>query len=184
MASSPQHPALLATTALNSPAKAHKKPVNVPLAAKLVVGGIAGIIGTSIIFPIDMVKTRLQNQASGKAGQLVYNGAWDCFTKIIRSEGVKGLYRGLAPNLVGVTPEKAIKLAVNDEMRRLLENPDGSISLLNEVIAGATAGFCQVRIFKQTRNIFEIYRFLLQEKKCVNRFFAGVDYKSHGNRED
>ena len=74
----------------------------------------------------------------------MYNGAWDCFTKIIKAEGVRGLYRGLAPNLVGVTPEKAIKLAVNDEMRKLLENEDGTISLKNEIIAGATAGFCQV----------------------------------------
>jgi len=121
-----------------------KKPVNVPLPAKLVVGGIAGVIGTSIIFPIDMVKTRLQNQAVTKAGERMYNGAWDCFTKIIKAEGVRGLYRGLAPNLVGVTPEKAIKLAVNDEMRKLLENEDGTISLKNEIIAGATAGFCQV----------------------------------------
>lgn len=41
------------------------KPVEVPFAAKLIAGGIAGVIGTSIIFPIDLVKTRLQNQVSG-----------------------------------------------------------------------------------------------------------------------
>jgi hypothetical protein len=33
----------------------------VPLPAKLLVGGIAGMIGTSVIFPLDMVKTRMQN---------------------------------------------------------------------------------------------------------------------------
>jgi hypothetical protein len=33
----------------------------VPLPAKLLVGGIAGVIGTSVIFPLDMVKTRMQN---------------------------------------------------------------------------------------------------------------------------
>lgn len=36
--------------------------VRIPLPAKLVVGGVAGVVGTSCVFPLDMVKTRLQNQ--------------------------------------------------------------------------------------------------------------------------
>lgn len=39
-----------------------KKP---PFYANLIGGGIAGIVGTSIMFPMDMVKTRLQNQKTG-----------------------------------------------------------------------------------------------------------------------
>lgn len=63
------------------------------------------VVGTSCIFPIDMVKTRLQ------ASQGKYSGPIDCFQQIVRNEGgYRALYRGLAPNLVGVTPEKAIKL--------------------------------------------------------------------------
>ena len=59
------------------------------------------------MFPIDMVKTRLQ------ASKGIYSGPVDCFTKILRNEGgFRALYRGLAPNLVGVTPEKAIKLVI------------------------------------------------------------------------
>lgn len=36
------------------------------LPAKLINGGVAGIIGVTCIFPIDLVKTRLQNQRSGQ----------------------------------------------------------------------------------------------------------------------
>ena len=43
----------------------------------------------------------------------------DCFKKIIKSEGPQGLYRGLPANLIGVVPEKAIKLAANDFFREV-----------------------------------------------------------------
>ena len=43
--------------------------------AKLVCGAVAGVIGTTIIFPLDIIKTRLQNQkpVPGKL-ELPYNG--------------------------------------------------------------------------------------------------------------
>lgn len=85
-----------------------------------------------------MVKTRLQS--AGK-----YAGPLDCFRKIYSTEGgVRAFYRGLGANLTGVIPEKAIKLAANETFREKLENEDGSIDLHNEVLAGASAGFCQV----------------------------------------
>jgi solute carrier family 25 aspartate/glutamate transporter 12/13 len=52
-----------------------------------------------------MIKTRLQ----ATNGQ--YTGPFDVLKKIYSTEGgVKGFYKGLPPNLIGVTPEKAIKL--------------------------------------------------------------------------
>ncbi|KAJ2809367.1 mitochondrial aspartate-glutamate transporter agc1 [Coemansia guatemalensis] len=115
--------------------------------AKLGNGAIAGVTGVSIIFPLDMVKTRLQNQKPVN-GKLPYSGGLDCFRKIVRGEGVRGLYRGLVPNLAGVTPEKAIKLAVNDMMRQMLAQRAGTaperLPVMEGAIAGATAGLCQV----------------------------------------
>ena len=42
--------------------------LKVPFHEKLMVGAVAGVIGTMSIFPIDMVKTRLQNQTVGADG--------------------------------------------------------------------------------------------------------------------
>uniref|UniRef100_A0A670YGJ8 Solute carrier family 25 member 22 n=1 Tax=Pseudonaja textilis TaxID=8673 RepID=A0A670YGJ8_PSETE len=89
----------------------------ISLPAKLINGGAAGIIGVTCVFPIDLVKTRLQNQRSG---QQVYKSMLDCLMKTLRSEGYFGMYRGAAVNLTLVTPEKAIKLAANDYFRHLL----------------------------------------------------------------
>lgn len=57
----------------------------------------------------------MQNQRSGSfVGEIAYRNSYDCFKKVIRHEGVFGLYRGLMPQLIGVAPEKAIKLTVRD----------------------------------------------------------------------
>lgn len=48
-----------------------------------------------------------------------------------------GLYRGLVPQLIGVAPEKAIKLTVNDLVRDKLSTKNGTLPYYSEVIAGA-----------------------------------------------
>ncbi|XP_040017755.2 mitochondrial glutamate carrier 1 isoform X1 [Gasterosteus aculeatus] len=116
---------------------AEKKVSSLP--AKLINGGVAGLVGVTCVFPIDLAKTRLQNQQ----GVQVYNGMLDCLAKTIRSEGYFGCYRGAAVNLTLVTPEKAIKLAANDVFRQKLSK-DGHLPLWGEVLAGCGAGTCQV----------------------------------------
>ena len=56
--------------------------------------------------------------------------------QVVRHEGFFGLYRGLLPQLLGVTPEKAIKLTVNDTVRDLLTDKNGELPLWKEIIAG------------------------------------------------
>ncbi|KAJ8391060.1 hypothetical protein AAFF_G00096810 [Aldrovandia affinis] len=111
----------------------------VSLPAKLINGGVAGLVGVTCVFPIDLAKTRLQNQQ----GARVYSGMLDCLAQTARSEGYFGMYRGAAVNLTLVTPEKAIKLAANDVFRQLLSR-DGKLPLWGEVLAGCGAGTCQV----------------------------------------
>ncbi|PNI26820.1 SLC25A22 isoform 9 [Pan troglodytes] len=113
----------------------------ISLPAKLINGGIAGLIGVTCVFPIDLAKTRLQNQQNG---QRVYTSMSDCLIKTVRSEGYFGMYRGAAVNLTLVTPEKAIKLAANDFFRHQLSKDGQKLTLLKEMLAGCGAGTCQV----------------------------------------
>ncbi|KAK1926724.1 putative mitochondrial inner membrane protein [Papiliotrema laurentii] len=123
-------------------------------------GGIAGGIGAYVVYPIDLVKTRLQNQRSTVVGEVLYRNAWDCIKKVYANEGgVRAFYRGVMPQLVGVAPEKAIKLTVNELVRKKATDPEtGRISLLMEVVAGGTAGGCQVVV----TNPLEITKIRLQ----------------------
>ena len=56
------------------------------LLPKIINGGIAGIIGVSCVFPLDLVKTRLQNQQIAADGSKMYSGMADCFRKTYRAE--------------------------------------------------------------------------------------------------
>lgn len=107
-------------------------------------GSIAGAFGAFMVYPIDLVKTRMQNQR-GRVGDLLYKNSIDCVQKVVKNEGLGGLYSGVLPQLVGVAPEKAIKLTVNDLVRgKFTDKNTGAISLPMEFAAGGMAGGCQV----------------------------------------
>lgn len=49
-------------------------------------------MGATAVYPIDLVKTRMQNQRTGSfIGELMYRNSWDCFKKVIRHEGFTGM---------------------------------------------------------------------------------------------
>uniref|UniRef100_H2NCC2 Mitochondrial glutamate carrier 1 n=1 Tax=Pongo abelii TaxID=9601 RepID=H2NCC2_PONAB len=103
----------------------------ISLPAKLINGGIAGLIGVTCVFPIDLAKTRLQNQQNG---QRMYTSMSDCLIKTIRSEGYFGMYR--APRVAG-RPVSSHSLRPRPYHRQKL-------TLLKEMLAGCGAGTCQV----------------------------------------
>jgi solute carrier family 25 aspartate/glutamate transporter 12/13 len=124
----------------------------------------------------------MQNQRTiAEIGELMYRSSADCFKKVIRHEGVGGLYRGLVPQLIGVAPEKAIKLTVNDLMRdKLMNQKSKNLELWAEVVAGASAGGSQV-VFT---NPLEIVKIRLQvimtndaKRNCLKNYFFRLPVK-------
>uniref|UniRef100_A0A8C7ZZ59 Solute carrier family 25 member 12 n=1 Tax=Oryzias sinensis TaxID=183150 RepID=A0A8C7ZZ59_9TELE len=120
-------------------------------------GSIAGATGATAVYPIDLVKTRMQNQRSTGSfvGELMYKNSFDCAKKVLRYEGFFGFYRGLLPQLIGVAPEKAIKLTMNDFVRDKFTTQDDTIPLPAEILAGGCAGASQV-IFTNPLEIVKI----------------------------
>jgi len=119
----------------------------------LIMGGTAGIIGACCTYPLDLIKTTLQNN---KMPGLTFVG---CFKNIYKSGGVVALYRGLPAQLVGIAPEKALKLTVNDALRALFtDKKTGEIGLFYEGLAGGMAGFSQVIV----TNPYELVKVRLQ----------------------
>ncbi|KAJ9357106.1 hypothetical protein DTO027B9_3245 [Paecilomyces variotii] len=138
-------------------------------------GSIAGAFGAFMVYPIDLVKTRMQNQRSTRVGERLYNNSIDCARKVIRNEGFLGLYSGVLPQLIGVAPEKAIKLTVNDLVRgHFTDKQTGKIWYPWEILAGGTAGACQV-IFT---NPLEIVKIRLQVQGEIAKNVEGAPRRS------
>jgi len=124
----------------------HRMDEQFQLLPKVVNASIAGLVGVTCVFPIDLVKTRLQNQQIGPNGERTYKSMLDCFTKTHRAEGFRGMYRGSGVNLLLITPEKVIKLVANDFFRHRLTDKNGKLSVGREMLAGGSAGLCQIII--------------------------------------
>jgi len=95
---------------------------SIKAAESFTLGGIAGAAGATAVYPIDLVKTRMQNQRTTRAGvsaagKRLYANSFDCAKQVWKFEGPLGFYKGIGPQLIGVAPEKAIKLVVNDYLR-------------------------------------------------------------------
>lgn len=75
--------------------------------------GDAGAIAQALIYPIDLVKTRLQcHSEPGRAPHLVK------FTRdILANEGPRALFRGLLPSLLGIIPYAGIDLATYETLK-------------------------------------------------------------------
>lgn len=75
--------------------------------ATALIGGLSGAVGASVIYPINVLRTRLQAQGTVLHPPR-YNGIVDVARQTIRREGAKGLFRGLTPNLFKVVPSVSI----------------------------------------------------------------------------
>ncbi|KAM3424626.1 hypothetical protein BST61_g6615 [Cercospora zeina] len=66
-------------------------------------GGFSGAFGASIVYPLNLLRTRLQSQGTISHPR-TYTGIMDVTRQTIQGEGVRGLFKGLTPNLLKVVP--------------------------------------------------------------------------------
>jgi len=84
---------------------------------RLFAGGMAGAVAQASIYPLDLVKTRLQTYTS-QAGVAVPR--LGTLTKdILVHEGPRAFYKGLFPSLLGIIPYAGIDLAAYETLKDL-----------------------------------------------------------------
>ncbi|GAA5856357.1 hypothetical protein JCM8547_000884 [Rhodosporidiobolus lusitaniae] len=90
---------------------------------KLACGAVAGAISQTLTYPADVLRRRMQMVGlKSEALGYQYKGAWDAIFTIIRTEGVRGLYKGIWPNLLKCGPAMGVSFAVYEGVKDLMDN--------------------------------------------------------------
>jgi solute carrier family 25 (mitochondrial phosphate transporter), member 23/24/25/41 len=75
-------------------------------------GVVAGATAQTVVYPIDVVRRRMQLHSQSRSIETAL--------RVVGTEGVRGLYRGLTPTFAKVGPAVAISLTVRDIVRDML----------------------------------------------------------------
>ncbi|EHK39592.1 hypothetical protein TRIATDRAFT_91782 [Trichoderma atroviride IMI 206040] len=113
-------------------------------------GAIGGFTSGVVTCPLDVIKTKLQAQGGftliDKGRHVghpkLYNGLIGTAKVILREEGIRGLYRGLGPIVLGYLPTWAVWFTVYNKSKTFLyqynENPH-IVSFWSSIVAGASS---------------------------------------------
>ncbi|TDH69346.1 hypothetical protein CCR75_005034 [Bremia lactucae] len=76
---------------------------------------VAGLVATTACAPADVVRTRLMHMRDHE-----YTSATDCFVKIIKYEGLRGLYKGWVPAYMRLGPQTLLTFVFLEQLRQRL----------------------------------------------------------------
>ncbi|OJJ88587.1 uncharacterized protein ASPGLDRAFT_42167 [Aspergillus glaucus CBS 516.65] len=83
------------------------------------IGAFSGAFGASVVYPLNVLRTRLQAQGT-ILHPVTYDSIGDVARKTIQTEGPRGLYKGITPNLLKVVPAVSISYVVYENSKRFL----------------------------------------------------------------
>ncbi|SCW03394.1 LAFE_0G09450g1_1 [Lachancea fermentati] len=131
-----------------------------PFIYQFAAGAVAGISEILVMYPLDVVKTRMQLQVSGGAGPQ-YHGVVDCIKQIVAKEGASRLYKGISSPVLMEAPKRATKFACNDEFQKIYKREFGNGKLTQSlsILSGASAGCCEAFVVVP----FELVKIRLQD---------------------
>ncbi|RMZ83521.1 hypothetical protein DV737_g1609, partial [Chaetothyriales sp. CBS 132003] len=106
-------------------------------------GASGAVLANALVYPLDIVKTKLQVQVKKRDGSgEYYEGSFDAIKKIVEDEGIAGLYSGIEGSLLGVASTNFAYFYWYSIVRTLAAKYSGSNqhSTAAELSMGAVAG--------------------------------------------
>nr|CAN64108.1 hypothetical protein VITISV_013148 [Vitis vinifera] len=107
----------------------HKKDITVKLAC----GSVAGLLGQTLTYPLDVVRRQMQVQRLSASHIGDVKGTMETLVSIAQTQGWKQLFSGLSINYLKVVPSVAIGFTVYDIMKSWLQVPSRDDNLIEVV---------------------------------------------------
>lgn len=115
-----------------------KNPKQPTTGERLLSGAVAGFSAQTLIYPLEICKTRLALATPG-----TYSGIAGCIRTIMATEGPKALYKGWGASVLGIIPYASIDLAVFNTLRdTYVEQNAKQPSVMTLLCCGAFSGIC------------------------------------------
>ncbi|KAG8539898.1 hypothetical protein GDO81_020142 [Engystomops pustulosus] len=115
---------------------------HVGIGSRLLAGCTTGAMAVAIAQPTDVVKVRFQAQANVSSARR-YKGTMDAYKTIAREEGMRGLWKGTAPNITRNALVNCTELVTYDLIKDALLNSNlMSDTLPCHFTSAFGAGFC------------------------------------------
>ena len=95
-------------------------------ATNIASGGCAGTMSLFFVYSLDYARTRLANDAksSTKGEERQFNGLVDVYVKTMKSDGIRGLYRGFVISAVGIFVYRGLYFGLYDTLKPMLLGAD------------------------------------------------------------
>lgn len=141
-------------------------------------GIVGGITNTYVGHPFDTVKVRMQ--ADGN-----YRSATDCFYKICKNEGYRGVFKGSISSLYGTIAENSVVFGMNEILKRKFFNSNSKtpISLYHDVLVASASGIVATIVacpFETIKCAMQVDESNGLEKKGKTMYDVYRDYKFRG----
>ena len=121
-------------------------------------GAMGGMASGIVTCPLDVIKTRLQAQGSfrratrsTRTSGTLYRGMLNTAHIIWKEDGIRGMYRGLGPMLLGYLPTWAVYMAVYDSSREYYYTKMGTIRIVCPILVSLTV--CRKQVVRSNMGV-------------------------------
>ncbi|GAA6098667.1 ADP/ATP translocase 2-like isoform X1 [Tachysurus ichikawai] len=104
-------------------------------AGNLASGGAAGATSLCFVYPLDFARTRLAADIGKARIQREFTGLGDCFGKILKADGPRGLYMGFNVSVQGIIIYRAAYFGIYDTIKSTLPDPQNTHFVMTWMIA-------------------------------------------------
>lgn len=101
----------------------------------LLSGTLAGMFQQLVTYPLDVIRTRLAINGERFGRSMV-----QCLVRLVQTEGIKGLYKGLGTTMLTGAPYVGIQMTCYDRLKKAFASEDKKLALHSQLFAGALAG--------------------------------------------